>query len=241
MILITISNITFDDTSLTRYLIDTFKYNVATKEYSIWEERKIRDNPDYENLALFIDIESNFLYVINLRDNDVIKQYSIASGKYSTPSPIGHWRIVNKARWGKGFGTRWMELNVPWGKYGIHGTNKPHSIGYSTSHGCIRMKNEDVEELFGIIKINTQVNIVGGPFGAFGNGFRTLTPGARGSDVYEIQKVMKSKGYFPYALDGVYGENMKKYVIKYRKDHKLWNTHNIDKSFYDSLGIELFE
>lgn len=240
IILLLVSKTTFEDTSLTRYLIDTFKFN-TTREYSMWEENRIKSNPNYENLALLIDIESNFLFVLNLDDNEVVKTYSIASGKFDTPSPIGNWKIMNKEKWGKAFGTRWMELNVPWGKYGIHGTNNPNSIGYAASHGCIRLKNSDVEELYQLVKIYTPVNIVGGPFGSFGNGFRTLTPGDRGADVYYIQKVMKSKGYFPFSPDGVYGENMKKYVIKYRKDYKLWMTHNVDRGFCNSLGIELFE
>ena len=240
IILVMVSKTTFDNTSLTRYLIDTFKFK-DSEEYCIWEERRIKSNPNYENLAILIDIESNYLYLLNLDNNDVLKTYSIASGKYDTPSPIGNWRIIRKAKWGEGFGTRWMGLNVPWGEYGIHGTNNPYSIGQSASHGCIRLKNDDVEELFKIVKVNTPVNIVGGPFGSFGNGFRTLAPGDRGSDVYYIQKEMKKRGYYPYNPNGVYDEKMKKKVIKYRKDHKLWMTHNVDGSFYNSLNINLFE
>lgn len=240
LILFMVSRVTFEETSLTKYLIDTFKHR-AIKDYSIWEENNINLNPDIENLAILIDIESNYLFAIDLDTNIVIKKYSIASGKYDTPSPIGSWKVINKAKWGKAFGTRWMELNVPWGQYGIHGTNNPNSIGYSTSHGCIRLRNEEVEELYQIVKIYTPVIITGGPFGSFGNGFRTLSPGDRGADVFYIQKLMKKRGYFPYVPDGIYTENMKNYVIKYRKDNKLWMTHNIDRSFYTSLGIELFE
>ena len=46
--------------------------------------------------------------------------------------------------WGGGFGTRWLGLNVPWGIYGIHGTNQPWSIGTQASAGCIRMFNRHV-------------------------------------------------------------------------------------------------
>jgi len=54
-----------------------------------------------------------------------------------------------------------MGLNVPWGIYGIHGTNKPWTIGQFASHGCIRMRNKDVEELFEWIPVGTNVLIEG--------------------------------------------------------------------------------
>jgi hypothetical protein len=43
--------------------------------------------------------------------------------------------------------------------YGIHGTNNPASIGHSVSHGCVRMLNEDIERLFEMVEIGTQVFI----------------------------------------------------------------------------------
>jgi len=132
-------------------------------------------------------------------------------------------------------------LYPSWGRYGIHGTDKPHTIGWSASHGCIRMKNKDVEELFSIVKIGTPVNICGGPFGPFGNGFRILRPGDRGSDVYEVQRRLKLKGYYPYYINGIYGEEMKKFVIKFRRDNGMTLTHNIDYDFYSKLGIQLFQ
>ncbi len=228
------------DMELTEYLTKAFK-NREIKEYSLWEEKKMKENPNYVNLAIFININSKSLEVFDQDSNKVVKRYAIASGKESTPSPIGNWRVISKGKWGKGFGTRWMGLNVPWGKYGIHGTNKPHSIGWASSHGCIRMRNDDVEELFKIVKHGTPVTIWGGTFGPFGNGFRILSPGDRGSDVYEIQKRMKVQGYYPLYVDGIYGDGMKRYVIKFRKDKGLKMTHDLDYQFYKSLGIELFE
>lgn len=47
-------------------------------------------------------------------DGRMIKTYPVAPGSRDTPTPIGFFRVVNKSRnWGKGFGSRWMELNVP--------------------------------------------------------------------------------------------------------------------------------
>ncbi|QXM07414.1 L,D-transpeptidase family protein [Crassaminicella indica] len=210
-------------------------------EYVGWEEKKLKENPDYKNLWILIDINEKRLELIDLDYKKILRKYRIASGKPSTPSPIGSWKIIGKGRWGEGFGTRFMALNVPWGKYGIHGTNKPNSIGWASSHGCIRMNNKDVEELYKFVKVGTPVTIQGGVFGPFGNGFRIIEPGFRGSDVYEVQRFMKEKGYYPLWVDGIYGEGMKRYVIKFRKDHGLNLTHNIDGEFYKALGIQLFE
>lgn len=215
--------------------------SLKNNEYMLWEEKEMKKHPDYDNLAIYIDINMKTLELVNLDNNSVLKRYLIATGKTKTPSPIGNWTITEKARWGKGFGTRWMGLNVPWGKYGIHGTNNPSSIGRPASHGCIRMQNKDVEDLYRYVKVGTPVNILGGTFGPFGNGFKVLVPGDRGADVFEVQKRMKRMGYYPGYIDGIYGEGMKAYVIKFRKDTGLSLTHNIDLEFYKALNIYLFE
>lgn len=92
----------------------------------------------------------------------LVRSYPVAVGKPETPTPIGNWRIKRKAmNWGSGFGTRWLGLNVPWGIYGIHGTNKPYTIGGHESAGCIRMFNRDVEELYNLVPLGTPVVAVG--------------------------------------------------------------------------------
>lgn len=194
-----------------------------------------------DHLVIFVDLIDQTLVLYDVNEEKNIKKYVIAGGKYTTPSPLGTYRITFKAKWGEGFGTHFMGINVPWGKYGIHGTDKPNSIGWASSHGCIRMYNKDIGELYPLVKIGTKVIIYGGPFGPFGSGFRTVKPGDRGSDIYEIQKVMKEKGYYPYRIDGIYGEGMKEWVLRFRRDHNLYTSHYIDQSFYDKLGIKLFE
>lgn len=58
------------------------------------------------------------------------KTYSVAVGNLSTPTPVGEYQVEYKGgNWGPSYGPRWLGLNVPWGYYGIHGTNKPYSIG----------------------------------------------------------------------------------------------------------------
>lgn len=195
----------------------------------------------YDNVGIIIYINEKLLYVIDLDSNKLIKKYVVATGKAKTPSPIGSFRIIEKARWGGGFGSRWMGLNVPWGKYGIHGTNKPYSIGSNASHGCIRMRNKDVEELYDIVKHNTPVSLVRGHFGPFGNGFRTLQPGARGSDVSEVQKRLKMRGYYYGGIDGIYGDGMKRALVKFLKDNNMPITDKIGYSIYKKLDIILMD
>src|SRR5438552_2242707 len=53
-------------------------------------------------------------------------------------------------------GTRRLELGDG---YGIHGTDHPETIGQSVSHGCVRMRNEDIERLYPMVSIGTPVYI----------------------------------------------------------------------------------
>ncbi len=90
----------------------------------------------------------------------LIKEYPVAVGKTSTPTPPGNYKVKNKiVNPGGMLGTRWMGLTIPGGNYGIHGNNNPSSIGQAVSHGCIRMHNYHVEELFPQIPIGTPVHI----------------------------------------------------------------------------------
>ncbi|GKX66646.1 hypothetical protein rsdtw13_19040 [Clostridium sp. TW13] len=211
-------------------------FNMSTQ--AVFAASKPQKN---KNLAILVDLTEERLYLIDTKKNLIIKKYSIASGKPETPSPIGTWKVIGKDQWSGGFGTRWIGLNVPWGKFGIHGTNKPGSIGSEASHGCIRMLNNDVEELYRYVRHGMIVSIYGGPYGAFEWGFRRLQPGDRGSDVLEVQRKMKDKGYYPGNLDGIYGDGMKEFVLKFRKDNKLEMTHDIDYRFYKKLGIILMD
>ena len=93
------------------------------------------------------------------RDGVLIKEYPIAIGKPSTPTPQGVFTIINKQLDPGGpYGTRWLGLSKK--GYGIHGTNAPESIGTAASNGCIRMFNSDVEDLFDITNTGTVVRIL---------------------------------------------------------------------------------
>ncbi len=104
-----------------------------------------------------IDTKARILKLFN--DSKFVKQYPVAVGKSSTPTPVGNWTIVKKGLWGEQFGGHFMQLSIPYGTYGIHGTDKPWSISQAVSHGCVRMYNRDAAELYNTISIGTPVKI----------------------------------------------------------------------------------
>ena len=188
---------------------------------------------------ILVDVEESKLYLF---ENDILsKEYKCSGGKWSTPSPIGTWTIISKAKWGEGFGGSWMGLNVPWGKFGIHGTLDPYSLGWSSSHGCIRMDNNDVAELYKIIPIGTRVTIVDGVYGAFGRGFRDLKSGMYGADVMEIQKKLKELGFFSGNPNGKFGIETEKAVQKYCKANGIYSRKIIDVDLQKHMGFELID
>jgi lipoprotein-anchoring transpeptidase ErfK/SrfK len=107
-----------------------------------------------------------------IEDGHVTRVYPVAVGKPSTPSPAGTFQIVSRIPhptwYGHGqvvapgpanpLGTRWIGLNER--GYGIHGTNNQSSVGKAASHGCIRMRKADVEELFQLVAIGDTVELV---------------------------------------------------------------------------------
>jgi lipoprotein-anchoring transpeptidase ErfK/SrfK len=107
------------------------------------------------------------------------RTFGVATGESRYPTPLGRWRIVVKWKnpwwyppdsdWAKDedpippgpgnpLGTRWMGLSAS--AVGIHGTPDAASIGYSVSHGCIRMQIPEAEWLFERVAVGTTVFIV---------------------------------------------------------------------------------
>jgi L,D-transpeptidase ErfK/SrfK len=98
-------------------------------------------------------------------ENDtVVRVFNVAVGAPESPSPVGTFTVVNRVtnptyyRPGKVIapgsanpvGTRWIGLSEK--GFGIHGTDDPKSIGHARSHGCIRLRNQDVEKLFALVR-----------------------------------------------------------------------------------------
>jgi lipoprotein-anchoring transpeptidase ErfK/SrfK len=133
--------------------------------------------PDTIGSAIVIRRGSNQLfYYESMR---LMRSFQVATGQSSYPTPLGRWAVAVKWRnpwwypppsdWAKDskpippgpgnpLGTRWMGLTAPY--VGIHGTPDAASIGYSASHGCIRMRIPEAEWLFEQIDIGTTVFVV---------------------------------------------------------------------------------
>ena len=108
-----------------------------------------------------------------LENGSVVAGFAISVGADDSPSPTGEFTIVNRvsnpayyhegvvipAGKGNPVGTRWVGLSKK--GYGIHGTNAPKSIGQAASHGCIRLRNRDMEKLFGMLRVGDVVEIRG--------------------------------------------------------------------------------
>ncbi|HBG15956.1 MAG TPA: hypothetical protein DDW93_04175 [Firmicutes bacterium] len=108
-----------------------------------------------------------------LQDGEVWREFPIAVGKATTPTPVGEFTISNIIKnptWypvGKPpvppgaenpLGGYWLGLSIA--SYGVHGNNNVSSIGYPQSNGCIRMLNNDLQVLVGLVRVGTPVEIV---------------------------------------------------------------------------------
>jgi hypothetical protein len=166
------------------------------------------------------------------------KTYPIALGKPETPTPVGDLKVINKYQnWGSGFGTRWIGLNVPWGTYGIHGTNKPHSIGHDLSHGCIRMLNRHVEELYDLVDVGTKVTVLGHVLGEPHMEPRRLAKGDSGGDVQLIQSRLQSAGFYKGKCNGRFGLATEQALKAYEEKNHLPVDGVVSHHDYISLGL----
>jgi len=134
--------------------------------------------PDARGPVIVIRRSSNRLLLFH--DTRLVRAFPVATGQPAYPTPLGRFEIVvmwknptwyppTQDAWAKGLkpvppgpgnplGTRWMGLSAP--GVGIHGTDDPASIGYSLSHGCIRMQVPSAEWLFDHVTVGTPVFIV---------------------------------------------------------------------------------
>jgi L,D-transpeptidase ErfK/SrfK len=129
--------------------------------------------------GVVLNVPQRMLFV--MREGDVAARYPVAVGRRSWPTFLGPFTIVNKERdpvWdvplsiqeeqrqhGKPVVTRvlpgpdnplgkyWLGLSAP--GYGIHGTNAPASIGTFATHGCIRLRADDIDDLFARVEVGT--------------------------------------------------------------------------------------
>ena len=121
--------------------------------------------------AIFVDKSDNIL-TLQKKNGDTVKTYTVSTGEnLCTPTgtfTITQDKLVNPTWYKVGavvepsspdneLGSRWMGLSAA--GYGIHGTKDDSTIGGHVTQGCVRMKNKDVEELYAIVPVGTEVII----------------------------------------------------------------------------------
>lgn len=108
-----------------------------------------------------------------MEDGNVVATFPVGVGALASPSPEGEFKIVSRvsnptyyhpgtvipAGKDNPVGTRWLGISQK--GYGIHGTNAPKSVGHALSHGCIRLRNRDMERLFAMLRVGDVVEIRG--------------------------------------------------------------------------------
>lgn len=181
-----------------------------------------------------IDIDLDRMILKASQYTQPIKTYPVAVGAFQTPTPAGEWHIIQKTlNPGGAFGSRWMRINVNWGGYGIHGTDEPESIGMAVSHGCVRMLNEDVNELYDIVPLGTLVKITGGLFSG-----RILTIGVEpGSDVVNVKVILSELGYYYGNIDGFYDEATAEAVRNFQRDFNIVSDGIVGVDTYNQLQL----
>ncbi|MFC1514837.1 L,D-transpeptidase family protein [Candidatus Omnitrophota bacterium] len=122
--------------------------------------------------SVVVDKSQNLLFL--KKDEELFKTFVVSTGKDNT-TPVGTFKIVTKLKDPTWFrkdvgaalppespdnilGSRWMGFDLA--GYGIHGTTEPENLGSYETKGCVRMRNEEVEELFAILPRGAEVTIV---------------------------------------------------------------------------------
>ncbi len=160
-----------------RDTIDALKANARTPIPLVAQRVKARITRTNFGPVIVIHRGENRLFLY--RGMRYWRLFSVATGQTQYPTPLGRFTVVVKWRnpwwyppaspWAQGqkpippgpnnpLGTRWLGLSAP--GVGIHGTPSDGSIGYSVSHGCIRMHIPEAEWLFNHVDVGTTVFIV---------------------------------------------------------------------------------
>lgn len=119
---------------------------------------------------VFVDKSQNVLFLKN--GDEVLKVYKVSTGTNNS-TPVGKFKVASKlvdpVWFNRGvvvppdspqnvLGSRWLGFDIP--GYGIHGTIEPETIGQQVTAGCVRMRNADVEEIYSLLPLGTEVVIV---------------------------------------------------------------------------------
>jgi L,D-transpeptidase ErfK/SrfK len=174
--------------------------------------------PNTLKKGIVINLAESRLYYFPT-DSEQVFSVPIAVGAEGSDTPTGKTEIVRKREnpsWTPPERLRLENPNLPkvipagpsnplgkyamdlsWPRFLIHGTNDPRSIGNKESHGCIRLYPEDIESLFALVEIGTEVRIVDQPIkiGWLGNKIyiESHLPREQTKDIDNTKKIICSK------------------------------------------------
>jgi hypothetical protein len=163
-----------------RLLADALEDGSSLVRFSVHAVKpKVTEETMLPTIVVHVDTNRLDLY----EGFGVTHSWDVATAKPGWTTPVGEWSLYQKREnptwhnpaldsWGADLpavvpggpgnpmGTRALYITAP-GLIRIHGTTSPESIGRYASHGCIRMHNEQVEELYDLVPIGTKVIIMG--------------------------------------------------------------------------------
>lgn len=131
-----------------------------------------------ESYALAIEIRLSQRQLVLYRGTTLLRTYPVAVGREGWQTPIGTFEVLDKVEnpaWMNPFTNRVTpggSVENPLGRHwlgfwtdgtnwvGMHGTPNPESVGRAASHGCIRLHNSDIRELFTLVSVGTPVRVV---------------------------------------------------------------------------------
>ncbi len=140
------------------------------------EQDQFRSLQQQGTVQLALDLTRRELNVLTL-EGTLLKTYPVAVGRRGWPTPKGNFQILKKIKdpaWEHIFtnekfpgGTKSNPLGPYYlrfhtqgkNEFGIHGTNQPSSIGKAISHGCVRLLNKHITEVFSLVQEGTPLKV----------------------------------------------------------------------------------
>ncbi len=153
---------------------------ISVPDVTPFDER-IKPTSSARGEAITVEVSRDNRLRVMTADEHVVFFASVSSGSQHDPLPQGHWKVTGVS-WLPPFhynpelfwdaspgdqkalvkpgpnnpvGVVWIDLNLP--HYGIHGTPEPSHVGFTQSHGCVRMTNWDAAHLASLVSVGTPV------------------------------------------------------------------------------------
>lgn len=162
--------------------------------------------PAQQRKGIVINLSELRLYYF--ADERKVYTFPIGIGREGWKTPLGEMRVIRKKKdptWVPPASIRKEDPDLPEivpagednpmgayalylnkGSYAIHGTNRPYGVGKRSSHGCIRMYPEDIEQLFHLVREGTKATIIDTPYAVGWRGeklYLTVTPTQEQADI----------------------------------------------------------